>query len=128
MVRRKKLVGRSQHWEREILNDNKQLFGQNRKEKIIWKENIIQSYFRMFKEPNLSCVGWMDASDHELGEIIVTILDNGDGQMPVMMDNLVLDGAGVLPIVCNFAKLQVDNFPTCRQIVQDHDLDLEAVC
>ncbi len=52
----------------------------------------------MFKEPNLSCVGWMDASDHELGDIIVTILDNGDGQMPVMMDNWVLDGAGVLPI------------------------------
>jgi hypothetical protein len=81
----------------------------------LWKENIIQSYFRMFKEPNLSCVGWMDASDHELGDIIVTILDNGDGQMPVMMGNWVLDGAGVLlPIVCNCAKLQVDNFPTCR--------------
>jgi hypothetical protein len=40
----------------------------------------------MFKEPNLSCVGWKDASDHALGGIIVTILDNGDGQMPVSND------------------------------------------
>jgi hypothetical protein len=55
----------------------------------------------------------MDASDHALGGIIVTLLYNGDGQMPVNMDNWVLDGAGVLPIVCNCAKLQVDNFPTC---------------
>jgi hypothetical protein len=82
----------------------------------------------MFKELNLSCVGWMDASDHALGGIIVTILDYGDGQMLVTMDNWVLDGAGVLPIVCNCAILQVDNFPTCPQIAQDHDLDLEAVC
>jgi len=51
-----------------------QMFRQTRKEKIIWKENIIQSYFRMVKEPNLRGVGWMDASDHALGGIIVTLL------------------------------------------------------
>jgi hypothetical protein len=43
------------------------------------------------------------------------------------MDNWVLDGAGVLPIVRNCAKLQVDNFPTGPRIVKDHYMNPETV-
>ncbi len=51
--------------------------------------------------PNPSSVGWVDASDHAIGGILATLSDKGDGQIPITMDNWVLDGAGVLPIVRN---------------------------
>jgi hypothetical protein len=81
----------------------------------------------LFTEPNPSSVGWVDASDHAIGGILATLFDKGDGQIPLTMDNWVLDGAGVLPIVRNCAKMQVDNFPTGPRIVQDHDLDPDTV-
>jgi hypothetical protein len=114
-------------WEKVIVADYEPLFELARKELIFWKENIVQLNFRLFTEPTPSCVGWVDASDHAIGGILAILSDISHGQIPITMDNWVLDGAGVLPIVRNCAKLQVDNFPTGPRIVQDHDLDPDTV-
>ncbi len=69
----------------------------------------------------------MDASDHAIGGILVKLVPGSARKRPVAMDNLVLDGAGVLPIARNCAKLQVDSFPSGPPIVTDHDLDPNIV-
>jgi len=92
-------------------------------------EKTIESDFkdRTFDDPDPSCIGWVDASDRAIGGILIKTKHGNSRPMPVTMDNWVLDGAGVLPIIRNCARLQIDDIPTRPRIVTDHDLDPELV-
>jgi hypothetical protein len=72
-------------------------------------------------------MGWVDASDHAIGGVLVKIKTGGCKPMPVTMDNWVLDGAGVLPRIRNCARMQVDVFSSNPKKITDHDLDPDEV-
>ncbi len=76
---------------------------------------ITQLNFRLFTEPNPSSIGWVDASDHAIGGILATLFYKGDGQIPIPMDNWVLDGAGVLPIV-TVQNCKLTTFQQAREL------------
>jgi hypothetical protein len=114
-------------WDTLINSDFVELYTKAKQEIEFWKDNILLLNFRNFTDPEPSCVGWVDASDHAIGGILVKLVPGSERKRPVTMDNWVLDGAGVLPIARNCAKLQVDSFPTGPRIVTDHDLDPNVV-
>jgi hypothetical protein len=110
-------------WEKEITSDFQGLFVKAKEEIIFWKENIERLNFRPFVPKDPRYVGWVDASGHAVGGILVQLKTDGGRPIPITMDNWVLDGAGVLPRIPNCAKLQVDGFPVSPRIVKNHDLD-----
>jgi hypothetical protein len=114
-------------WEKTIESDFKELFEKGKNELVFWKDNILSLNFRTFDDPDPSCIGWVDASDRAIGGILIKTKHGNSRPMPVTMDNWVLDGAGVLPIIRNCARLQIDDIPTRPRIVTDHDLDPELV-
>jgi hypothetical protein len=114
-------------WEKPNESDFNELFGKGKNELVFWKENILHLNFRAFDDPDPSCIGWVDASYHAVGEILIKIIHGASRPMPVTMDYWVLDGAGVLPIIRNCARLQIDDIPTRPRIVTDHDLDPDLV-
>ncbi len=77
------------------------MFGKGKNELVFWKENILRLNFLAFDDPDPSCIGWVDASGHAVGGILIQIIHGTSRPMPVTMDNWVLDRAGVLLIIRN---------------------------
>jgi hypothetical protein len=113
-------------WESKITSEFPGLFEKGKEELVYWKANIHKLNFRLFKEPDPHCLGWVDASDYAVGGYLACIAAGGCMPMPVTLDNWVLDGAGVLPKVRNCASLQVDGIKMPVRIT-DHDLDPAVV-
>jgi len=114
-------------WESLITSDFPGLFEKAKEELKFWQKNLEILNFRPFKENNPTCLGWVDASNHAIGGIMVTLKPGGCEPMPVTLDNWILDGAGALPRIRNCAKLQVDDFPPGSNKCTEHDLDKEVV-
>jgi hypothetical protein len=64
--------------------------------------------FRLFMLPSPLCIGWVDASWHVVGDILVRLETGACGAMPVTADNWMMDALGPLPKIHNCARMQVD--------------------
>jgi len=114
-------------WDDKICSDFQGLFEKSKQELDFWKTEMKNLNFRTFKLPDPLCMGWVDASDHAIGGILVKLKPGGCKPMPVTVDNWILDGAGVLPRIRNCARVQVDVFTKEPQRITDHDLDPNVV-
>jgi len=113
-------------WEGRIWADTQNLYELAYKELVFWNRNLDALNVRMFFEKVPNCCGWVDASGHAVGGVLVRLAQSG-GVVPVTMDNWLLDGAGLLPRIRNCASLQVGGREQGPTRVTDHDLDPAVV-
>ena len=114
-------------WNAYISAESSRLFEKAFNELNFWKESLRLLNFRPFEIRAPSCCGWVDASNHAIGGVLVRLREVGDHGVPVTMDNWLLDGAGLLPRIRNCARLQVDVEERVPSIITAHDLDPAVV-
>jgi RNase H-like domain found in reverse transcriptase len=115
------------NWEAVIVVNSPPLLSKAKYELQYWLVNIDAKNFRLFEAQVPSCCGWVDASDHAIGGVLVRLAQPVAANIPVTMDNWLLDGAGLLPKIRNCASLQVGGEEQVPSLVTSHDLDPAVV-